>query len=126
MDARITAYAQRLMRVGGLDWQRHRAAATELDRPQRGAEVHFALAESPAQRSLSSTRFPNTLYGATYMVLAPEHLVDEIVTEDQCPVRAYRERTARKSDERASEQDKLAWTGAYQSVNGQRIPGLDR
>src|SRR5206468_11041044 len=46
------------------------------------------------------TTRPDTLYGATYMVLAPEHsLVDLIVTEEQWPVvREYRERAARKSE----------------------------
>src|SRR5204862_5400199 len=46
------------------------------------------------------TTRPDTLYGATYMVLAPEHsLIDLIVSEEQWPaVREYRERTARKSE----------------------------
>src|SRR5205085_9670525 len=75
-----------------------------------------------------STR-PDTLYGATYMVLAPEHsLVDMIVTEDQWPeVRAYRERTARKSDLERTELSKEktgVFTGAHaiNPANGDKIP----
>jgi leucyl-tRNA synthetase len=75
------------------------------------------------------TTRPDTLYGATYMVLAPEHaLVDGIVSEEQWPaVREYREKTARKSDldrtELAKEKTGV-WTGAYavNPVNGERIP----
>src|SRR6185437_10693151 len=82
----------------------------------------------PLQIKVFTTR-PDTLYGATYMVLAPEHsLVDLIVTEDQWPdVRAYRERTARKSDLERTELSKEktgVFTGAYaiNPVNGENIP----
>jgi len=75
------------------------------------------------------TTRPDTLYGATYMVLAPEHaLVEQIVTEEQWPaVREYRERTARKSDLERTELAKEksgVWTGAFalNPVNGERIP----
>ena len=150
---RITAYAQRLIdELEGLDWpQGIKLLQQNWIGRSEGAEVHFPLApdlvehaprlptppagagEAPALQSLPSipvfTTRPDTLYGATYMVLAPEHrLVDEIVTEDQWPeVRAYRERTARKSDlERAElSKDKTGvWTGAFaiNPVNGQRIP----
>src|SRR5581483_3881952 len=71
----------------------------------------------------------DTLFGATYMVLAPEHkLVDAITTEEQWPaVRDYRERTARKSDLERTELSKEktgVFTGAYaiNPVNGERIP----
>jgi leucyl-tRNA synthetase len=75
------------------------------------------------------TTRPDTLFGSTYMVLAPEHrLVDEITAEDQCQeVEDYRERTARKSDlertELAKEKTGI-FTGAYaiNPVNGQKIP----
>src|SRR6202022_156855 len=72
---------------------------------------------------------PDTRYGATYMVLAPEHsLVDLIVTEEQWhAVRAYRERTARKSDLERTELSKEktgVFTGAYaiNPVNNEKIP----
>ena len=75
------------------------------------------------------TTRPDTLFGATYMVLAPEHpLVDLIVTEEQWPaVREYRERTARKSDLERTELAKEktgVFTGAYaiNPVNDEKIP----
>ncbi len=75
------------------------------------------------------TTRPDTLYGATYMVLAPEHsLVDLIVTEEQWPVvREYRERTARKSELERTDLAKEktgVFTGAYaiNPVNQERIP----
>ena len=106
-----------------------------------GAEVDFTVAQvsnlqteedgnlesSPTIR-VFTTR-PDTLYGATYMVLAPEHsLVDLIVTEEQWPaVREYRERTARKSElertDLAKEKTGI-FTGAcaINPVNQERIP----
>ena len=75
------------------------------------------------------TTRPDTLFGATYMVLAPEHpLVDEITTEEQWPaVEEYREKTARKSDLERTELAKEktgVFTGAFaiNPVNGERIP----
>jgi leucyl-tRNA synthetase len=127
---RITAYAQRLIdELDGLDWpesikllQRNWIGRSE------GAEVRFQVADSEQTITVFTTR-PDTLYGATYMVLAPEHsLVDQIVTEEQWPaVREYRERTARKSDLERTELAKEktgVWTGAYavNPVNGQRVP----
>ncbi|HZJ14504.1 MAG TPA: class I tRNA ligase family protein, partial [Chthoniobacteraceae bacterium] len=135
---RITAYAQRLIdELDGLDWpegikllQKNWIGRSE------GAEVHFDLHQieggSSGYRGKKITVFttrPDTLYGATYMVLAPEHrLVDQIVTEEQWPaVREYREKTARKSDldrtELAKEKTGV-FTGAFaiNPVNGERIP----
>jgi leucyl-tRNA synthetase len=75
------------------------------------------------------TTRPDTLYGGTFLVLAPEHsLVDQIVTEEHWPaVREYRERTARKSDlERAelSKEKTGVFTGAYaiNPATERRIP----
>jgi leucyl-tRNA synthetase len=129
---RITAYAERLIdELENLDWpesikllQRNWIGRSE------GAEIHFPIAGlEPAQRVTVFTTRPDTIYGATYMVLAPEHsLVDLIVTEDQWPeVRAYRERTARKSDLERTELSKEktgVFTGAYaiNPVNQERIP----
>ncbi len=130
---RITAFAERLIdELDGLDWpesikllQRNWIGKSE------GAEIDFLIAESgKAERKIRVfTTRPDTLYGATYMVLAPEHsLVDLIVTEEQWPaVREYRERAARKSDlertELAKEKTGI-FTGAYaiNPVNNERIP----
>ena len=127
---RITSFAQRLIdELDGLDWpesikllQRNWIGRSE------GAEVDFTVAESGQMIRVFTTR-PDTLFGATYMVLAPEHsLVDQIVTEEQlAAVEEYREKTARKSDLERTElaKDKSGiFTGAYaiNPVNNERIP----
>jgi leucyl-tRNA synthetase len=98
---RITSYAERLLgQLEGLDWpegikllQRNWIGRSE------GAEIDFKIDNQEQKIRVFTTR-PDTLYGATYMVLAPEHsVVDLIVSEEQWPeVREYRERAARKSE----------------------------
>ena len=127
---RITKYAQRLIdELDGLDWPNGIKLLQQnwIGRSE-GAEVYFKVADSDAQIPVFTTR-PDTLYGATYMVLAPEHaLVDQIVTEDQfSAVEEYRARTARKSDLERTELAKEktgVWTGAFaiNPVNQQKIP----
>jgi len=127
---RITAYAERLLNeLEGLDWpggikllQRNWIGRSE------GAEVDFKIDNGEQKIRVFTTR-PDTLYGATYMVLAPEHsLVDLIVTEEQWPaVREYRERTARKSDLERTELAKEktgVFTGAHaiNPANNEKIP----
>ena len=127
---RITAYAERLLEgLDDLDWpegikllQRNWMGRSE------GAEIDFTIANLHDKIRVFTTR-PDTLYGATYMVLAPEHsLVDLIVTEEQWPeVRDYRERAARKSElERTdvSKEKTGVFTGAYaiNPANDERIP----
>jgi leucyl-tRNA synthetase len=127
---RITAFAQRLIdELDGLDWpegirmlQRNWIGRSE------GAEVKFKVAGTDERITVFTTR-PDTLFGATYMVLAPEHrLVDEIVTEEQlAAVEEYREKTARKSDLERTELAKEksgVFTGAYaiNPVNEEKIP----
>jgi leucyl-tRNA synthetase len=127
---RITAFAQRLIdELDGLDWpesikllQRNWIGRSE------GAEMHFPVEGSGSVITVFTTR-PDTLFGATYMVLAPEHrLVEEITTEEQWPaVREYREKTSRKSDlertDLAKEKSGI-FTGGYavNPVNGERVP----
>jgi leucyl-tRNA synthetase len=132
---RITAYAERLLNeLEGLDWpegikslQRNWIGRSE------GAEIDFAIAETGNRKSERKLRVfttrPDTLYGGTYLVLAPEHsLVDLIVTEEQWPaVREYRERTARKSDLERTELTKAktgVFTGAFaiNPANNAKIP----
>ncbi|MBN8421931.1 MAG: leucine--tRNA ligase [Verrucomicrobia bacterium] len=127
---RITAYAQRLIdELDGLDWpesiklhQRNWIGRSE------GAEVRFKVAGSEETITVFTTR-PDTLFGATYMVLAPEHrLVDVIVSEEQITaVEEYREKAGRKSDLERTELAKEksgVFTGAYaiNPVNGEQIP----
>ena len=130
---RITAYAERLINeLEGLDWpegikllQRNWIGRSE------GAEIDFKIDKSEPDwpKIRVFTTRPDTLYGATYMVLAPEHpLVDQIVTEEQWPtVREYRERTARKSDLERTELAKEktgVFTGAFaiNPANDEKIP----
>jgi len=126
---RITAYAERLLNeLDPLDWpegikllQRNWIGRSE------GAEIDFKI-DNEKKIRVFTTR-PDTLYGGTFLVLAPEHsLVDLIVTEEQWPtVREYREKTARKSDlERAelAKEKTGVFTGAYaiNPANEQKIP----
>jgi leucyl-tRNA synthetase len=137
---RITAFAERLIdELDGLDWsesikllQRNWIGKSE------GAEIDFAVAggvdpgsaaTDPGHKIRVFTTRPDTLYGGTYLVLAPEHsLVDLIVTEEQWPaVREYRERTARKSDLERTELAKAktgVFTGAFaiNPANNETIP----
>ena len=127
---RITAFAQRLIdELDGLDWpegikllQRNWIGRSD------GAEVHFKIADLDSSITVFTTR-PDTLFGATYMVLAPEHrIVDLIATEEQtAAIEEYRTRTARKSDLERTElaKDKTGvFTGAYaiNPVNDEKIP----
>src|SRR5207249_4345072 len=93
-----------------------------------GAEIDFKIDKHEQKIRVFTTR-PDTLYGGTFLVLAPEHsLIDLIVTEEQWPaVREYREKTARKSDlERAelTKEKSGVFTGAYaiNPATEQKIP----
>jgi leucyl-tRNA synthetase len=127
---RITAYAERLLNeLDELEWpegikllQRNWIGRSE------GAEIDFKIENVDQQIRVFTTR-PDTLYGGTFLVLAPEHsLVDLIVTEEQWPtVREYRERAARKSElERAdlSKEKTGVFTGAYaiNPATNEKIP----
>ena len=125
---KITEYAERLLAdLDGLDWPE---SIKEMQRnwigKSEGAEVDFQIGEDKVR--VFTTR-PDTLFGATYMVLAPEHpLVDKIATPEQAEaVAAYRAAAASKSDLERTElaKDKTGvFTGAYavNPVNQERIP----
>ena len=131
---RITAYAERLIDdLDDLDWPR---PIKEMQRNwvgrSEGAEVDFPIDGPELDRKdvirVYTTR-PDTLFGATYMVLAPEHpLVDRLTTSPQRDaVAAYRAQAARKSDLDRTELSKTktgVFTGghAINPVNGQSIP----
>jgi leucyl-tRNA synthetase len=127
---RITAYAERLLsELDDLDWpegikllQRNWIGRSE------GAEIDYKIENLDEKIRVFTTR-PDTLYGGTFLVLAPEHsLVDLIVAEEQWPaVRGYRERAARKSElERAdlSKEKTGVFTGAYaiNPATNEKIP----
>ena len=125
---KITQYAERLLAdLDGLDWPE---SIKEMQRnwigKSEGAEVDFAIGSETVR--VFTTR-PDTLFGATYMVLAPEHpLVAKIATPEQrAAVAAYRVAASGKSDLERTELAKEktgVFTGAYavNPVNGKKIP----
>ncbi|WP_066587147.1 leucine--tRNA ligase [Corynebacterium provencense] len=146
---RITAYADRLIDdLEDLDWpEKVKAMQRNWIGRSRGAEVDFATDLPDGQGIRVFTTRPDTLFGASYMVLAPEHeLVDPLVelsagadypagtdprwtNGEQSPaaaVAAYRRSIAAKSDlERQENKEKTGvFTGAYATnpVNGERVP----
>lgn len=128
---KITAYAERLLSdLDDLDWPE---AIKEQQRnwigKSTGASVFFDVAGSKDKQVEVYTTRPDTLFGAAYMVLAPEHdLVDQITTpEQQAAVKAYKEQIATKSDLERTDlnKDKTgAFTGAYgiNPINGEQLP----
>ncbi|WP_407271947.1 leucine--tRNA ligase [Radiobacillus sp. PE A8.2] len=127
---KITAYADRLLEdLEELDWpesikdmQRNWIGRSE------GAEVHFGIDGYEDTFTVFTTR-PDTLYGATYAVLAPEHpLVNKIVTHQQRgAVEKYIDDVQAKSDLERTDlaKDKTGvFTGAYavNPINGEKLP----
>ncbi len=143
---RITEYSDRLLDdLDSLDWPEPvKLMQRNWIGRSYGAQVSFALEDRPGAGPVSVfTTRPDTLFGATYLVLAPEHeLVDQIVPDSwesptpavwtggaadpSAAVVAYRRRTAAKSDiERQENKEKTGvFTGAYarNPVNGERLP----
>ena len=141
---RITAYAQRLIdELDGLDWPTGiKLLQTNWIGRSEGASVKFQVSSAQSEEletenskpdtlqevEVFTTR-PDTLFGATYMVLAPEHpLVDQITTDDQREaVEAYKVTCAGKSDLERTELAKEktgVFTGGYaiNPVNEEKIP----
>ncbi len=133
---RITAYGDRLLDgLRDLDWpESTKIKQTDWIGRSEGAEIDFALAEPVAGIDglrVYTTR-PDTLFGATYMVVAPEHpLVDAVIAEPAPEtavdaVRAYAIEARHRSDlERQQTKEKTGvFTGAYcvNPANGERIP----
>jgi leucyl-tRNA synthetase len=128
---RITAYAERLLAdLDGVDWPE---SIKEMQRNwigrSEGAEVDFDVDGHPGEKIRVYTTRPDTLFGATYMVLAPEHpLVERLaVAAHRHAVETYREEAARKSDFERLELQKTktgVFTGSFavNPVNGAAIP----
>jgi leucyl-tRNA synthetase len=125
---KITNYADELLDFSKLDWPEPiKMMQTNWIGRSEGAKVTFYTADEDSIE-IFTTR-PDTLWGATFMVLAPEHsLVDQITTEDQQQAIAdYKAQASRSTEiERMSdEREKTGvFTGAYavNPVNGERIP----
>lgn len=127
---KITAYAERLLEdLDGLDWPESTLAMQKnWIGKSKGAEVLFQIDGSKDKLTVFTTR-PDTLFGATYMVVSPEHpILQRIVTPQQKQaVAAYQAQAASKSDlERAdlNKEKTGVFTGAYavNPVNGKKIP----
>ncbi|MBI4370020.1 MAG: leucine--tRNA ligase [Elusimicrobia bacterium] len=127
---RITAYAERLLQdLERLDWpestlamQRHWIGRSE------GAEIEFRVARFELRVSVFTTR-PDTLFGATYLALAPEHpLVDQITSPSKkTAVEAYCQEAQLKTDMERTQVAKektgvFTGAGAINPVNGETIP----
>lgn len=150
---RITAYADRLEKdLDELDWSPGiKALQRNWIGRSTGADVYFNLPDTEkvlaetvkwmdrsrisivedttCERLTIYTTRPDTLYGATYMVVAPEHpLIDLLTRPEQAKqVKAYREQAARKSDLERTELAKEktgVFTGSYATnpVNGEAVP----
>lgn len=126
---RITAYAGRLEKdLDLVEWpEETKKQQREWIGQSQGAEVDFAVDGSDEVIRIFTTR-PDTLYGATFMVLAPEHrLVTRLTSKEQSEaVHEYVLRTASKSEiERTASKEKTGVPlGSYalNPVNGERIP----
>jgi leucyl-tRNA synthetase len=125
---RITAYADRLLAdLDGLDWSPSiKKLQSDWIGRSEGAEVDFTAASGPLR--VFTTR-PDTLFGATYMVLAPEHAAVATLTTagQRAAVTGYQAESARKSERERTEETKKktgVFTGAYAEnpVNGERVP----
>ena len=131
---RTTSYAEELLDFSHIDWpERVQLLQTNWIGRSEGAEVHFVV-DDPRLSALESrltvfTTRPDTLWGATFMVLAPEHpLVAKITAADQkAAVDAYVQMASRMTDiqrEAADKEKTGVFTGAHaiNPVNDERIP----
>jgi leucyl-tRNA synthetase len=131
---RVTKYADELLDFGGLDWPDPiKAQQTNWIGRSEGGEIVFTTAPSdhhPGGEELRVfTTRPDTLFGATFMVLAPEHpLVAPLTAPDRrAEVEAYVEQAANKTeiDRLSTDRDKTGvpiGADAINPVNGERIP----
>lgn len=127
---KITDYADRLVQdLDDVNWTESiKSMQRNWIGRSKGAEVDFKLAASDKTITVFTTR-PDTLFGATFMVLAPEHpLVDEITTgEYRGRVGDYKQQTQAKSDIERQETNRKktgVFTGAYaiNPANNEQIP----
>ncbi len=126
---KITAYADRLLNdLDKLDWpEKVKKMQTDWIGKSYGAEVDFKLENSEEKITVYTTR-PDTLYGATFMVLAPEHaMAGNLATEEtKADVEAYIQMAANKSSvDRLQGKEKTGvFTGSYaiNPLNGAKVP----
>lgn len=126
---RITDYADELLDFDPINWpERVQTMQSNWIGRSEGAHVTFTTEKGGHEMSVFTTR-PDTLWGATFMVMSPEHPLVEELTEDEQreAIEAYVEQAARASDierEAADREKTGVFTGAYavNPVNGERIP----
>lgn len=127
---KITAYADRLLEdLDELDWPE---SIKEMQRNwigrSEGADITFQVADHDASFTVFTTR-PDTLFGATYCVLSPEHPLVGDITTAECKesVESYQEKVANKSDLERTELSKEktgVFTGAYalHPITNEKLP----
>ena len=126
---KITAYADRLLAdLDKLDWpEKVKKMQADWIGKSYGAEVDFKLENSDEKITVYTTR-PDTLYGATFMVLAPEHTMAKSLATDEtrADVEAYIQMAANKSSvDRLQGKEKTGvFTGSYaiNPLNGAKVP----
>ena len=126
---KITAYADRLLSdLDKLDWpEKVKKMQTDWIGKSHGAEVDFSIEGKEEKITVYTTR-PDTLYGATFMVLAPEHaLAKELATQDtKADVEDYIYKASLKSSvDRLQDKEKTGvFTGSYavNPLNGAKVP----
>lgn len=125
---RTTEYAEELLNFNSIDWpDRVRTLQTNWIGRSEGASVSFKT-ETADTFEIFTTR-PDTLWGVTFMVLAPEHpLVDKITSPDRkAEVNTYIQQAVRQTDVQREATDKEktgVFTGGFaiNPVNGERVP----
>jgi leucyl-tRNA synthetase len=126
---RITAYAEELLNHEGIDWPEPvKTMQKNWIGRSEGVEVSFALAGRPEELRVFTTR-PDTIFGVTFMVLAPEHPLVEVLTapERRAEVEAYVTQARRLSEieRQSAEREKTGVPiGAFaiNRLNGEQVP----
>ncbi len=126
---KITAYAEKLLAgLDTVDWpERTKEAQRNWIGKSEGAKIEFPIRGSQKNLTVFTTR-PDTIFGATFMVLAPEHsLVNEITpASHKTAVQSYKDVSSRKSevDRQIAKEKTGTFTGAYaiNPLNGKDIP----
>lgn len=111
---KITDYADTLLKaIDDLDWPQHiKTMQRNWIGRSEGAEIDFAVVNSPNKITVFTTR-PDTLFGATFLVVAPEHELLETVTESE--VLEYIRQSVKKSDIDRMDQDREK-TGVFSGL----------
>ncbi len=127
---KITDYAEELLDFSRMEWpERIQVMQTNWIGRSEGALLRFGVEGQPDETLEVFTTRPDTVYGATFMVLAPEHRLVDLVTtpEQRSAVDEYIEQTSRQTeiDRLSTEGEKTGvFTGGYalNPLNGERVP----